>query len=134
MAAVEELIRSEADGKLSFGNHILAEKAKAEDFPHAGDLYKVKTWQEMTKLEKNGMFAYESIPGTSVNAFYEDENGVSFTVEGSGSVQLTVGLQDDTEYDVRINGEEAGRMRTNLGGKLSLSVELNGIANVEICR
>ena len=132
MAAVEELIRSEADGKLSFGNHLLVQKAKAEDFAHAGDLYKVKTYQAMTKLEKNGMFAYESVPGTSVNSFSEDENGVCCTVEGDGDAQLTVGLQDDTEYDVTINGEDAGRMRTNLGGKLSLSVELNGAVKVEI--
>ena len=67
MAVVAELLRSEADGSISFGNHSLAAKAKLEDFPHNGDLYKVKTFQAMTKLEKNGMFLYESVPGTSVN-------------------------------------------------------------------
>ena len=30
-----------------------------------GDLYKVKTFKEITKLERNGMFVYESVPGTS---------------------------------------------------------------------
>ena len=67
MAIVEGLIQSEANGSLSFGNHTLAEKAKKEDFEHGGDLYKVKTYATMTKLEKNGMFVYESVPGTSVN-------------------------------------------------------------------
>ena len=76
MAAVEELIRSEADGSISFGNHTLSEKAKVEDFSHEGDLYKVKTYRTMTKLEKNGMFAYESVPGTSVLFFNEREDGV----------------------------------------------------------
>lgn len=38
----------------------LAKKAKVEDYEHAGDLLKVKTYNEMTKLEKNGMFLYES--------------------------------------------------------------------------
>lgn len=33
MAVVNELIRAEADGSISFGNHTLAEKAKLEDFP-----------------------------------------------------------------------------------------------------
>ena len=28
MAVVEELIRKESDGNISFGNHLLAEKAK----------------------------------------------------------------------------------------------------------
>ena len=132
MAAVEELIRREADGSISFGNHTLSEKAKVEDFSHEGDLYKVKTYRTMTKLEKNGMFAYESVPGTSVLFFAEREDGVSFLVEGSEDAQNTIGLQDDTEYDVRINGEDAGRMGTNLGGKLSLSVELAGAGEVKV--
>ena len=132
MAAVVELIRSEADGSISFGNHTLEQKAKVEDFAHEGDLYKVKTYQTMTKLEKNGMFAYESVPGTSVLSFTDSENGVSFLVEGSEDAQLTIGLQDDTEYDVKINGEDAGRMCTNLGGKLSLSVELAGVGEVKV--
>ena len=32
MAAVAELIRTEADGKISFGNHLLQEKSKKEGF------------------------------------------------------------------------------------------------------
>lgn len=83
MAVVQELIRSEGDGSISFGNHTLAQKQKLDDFEHSGDLYKVKTYATMTKLEKNGMFLYESVPGTSVNQFEETVDGVSFTVEGS---------------------------------------------------
>ena len=96
MAVVDELLRAENDGTISFGNHKLAQKAKVEGFEHAGDLYKVKTYATMTKLEKNGMFVYESVPGTSVLNFKEDENGVSFVVEGDEDAQVTVGLQDDT--------------------------------------
>ena len=36
MAVVEEILRSEADGSISFGNHKLAKKAKVEDYEHAG--------------------------------------------------------------------------------------------------
>ena len=132
MATVEELIRREEDGSISFGNHTLAEKAKVEDFSHEGDLYKVKTYQTMTKMEKNGMFAYESVPGTSVLFFTEREDGVSFVVEGSEDAQITIGLQDDTESDVRINWEAAGRMCTNLVGKLRPSVELAGAGLVKV--
>ena len=46
MAVVEELLRSEADGTISFGNHLLESKAKAENFEHCGDLYKVKTFND----------------------------------------------------------------------------------------
>ncbi|MBQ6887259.1 MAG: endosialidase [Lachnospiraceae bacterium] len=132
MAVVDELLRAENDGTISFGNHKLAQKAKLEDFEHAGDLYKVKTYATMTKLEKNGMFVYESVPGTSVLNFNEDENGVSFVVEGEEDAQITVGLQDDTEYEVLVNGESSGKMNTNMGGKLSVSVELAGVGEVSV--
>ena len=98
MAVVEELLRAEADGTISFGNHVLENKAKAEDFEHMGDLYKVKTYKTMTKLERNGMFVYESVPGTSVQNFSENADNVSFRVEGSEDAQITIGLEEDTEY------------------------------------
>lgn len=132
MAVVEELLRAEADGAISFGNHKLDAKAKVEDFEHAGDLWKVKTFKSITKLEKNGMFAYESVPGTSVNHFMEEENGVNFRVEGAEDAQITVGLEDDTEYGVFINGTDIGRMKTNLGGKLNISIELADAGEVSV--
>lgn len=132
MAVVDELLRAENDGTISFGNHKLEQKAKLEDFEYAGDLYKVKTYGTMTKLEKNGMFVYESVPGTSVLNFHEDENGVSFVVEGDEDAQLTVGLQDDTEYEVFVDNASAGKMKTNMGGKLSVSVELAGVGEISV--
>ena len=132
MAVVEELLRTEADGALSFGNHKLDAKAKVEDFEHAGDLFKVKTYKSITKLEKNGMFAYESVPGTSVTHFVEEENGVSFQVEGEEDAQIIVGLEDNTEYNVFIDGTNIGRMKTNLGGKLNISIELAGAGEVAV--
>lgn len=132
MAVVEELLRSEADGTISFGNHKLASKAKLEDFEHQGDLYKVKTYSAMTKLEKNGMFLYESVPGTSVLNFSENEKGVEFIVEGDEDAQITVGLSDDTEYEVFVAGASVGKMKTGLGGKLSLSVELQGVGEIAV--
>ncbi len=132
MAVVDELLRTEEDGTISFGNHKLAAKAKVEDYEHGGDLYKVKTYKELTKLEKNGMFAYESEPGTSVNGFTETENGVAFTVEGDEDAQITVGLEEDTEYDVYLDEVNAGRMKTNLSGKLNISVELASAGEVKV--
>lgn len=132
MAVVKELLRSETDGAISFGNHKLEQKAKVEDYEHAGDLLKVKTFREITKLEKNGMFLYESVPGTSVTNFTEKENGVEFTVEGDEDAQITVGLEDDTEYQVFVGDKNIGTMKTGLGGKLSLSVELEAAGEVSV--
>ncbi len=132
MAVVEELLRTEDNGTISFGNYKLDTKAKVEDYEHAGDLYKVKTFKELTKLEKNGMFAYESQPGTSVTDFKETEDGVTFTVEAGEDAQITVGLEEDTEYSVFVDGVNIGTMKTNLSGKLSISVELENAGEIAV--
>ncbi len=132
MAVVEELLRGEADGAISFGNHKLAKKAKVEDYHHKGDVLKVKTCGEMTKLEKNGMFLYESVPGTSVERFYEGDNGVEVTVEGDSDAQITIGLAEGKTYEVFVGGDSVGMMKTGLGGKLSLSVELEAAGEVPV--
>lgn len=125
MTVIDELIRTEADGTLSFGNYALPSKTKLSDYEHCGDLYKVKTFNEITKLEKNGMFVYESVPGTTVLNFKASDKQVEFEVEGPEDAQITLELEADTQYDISINGGDAGTMKTNLGGKLMFSVELD---------
>lgn len=124
MSVVSELIRTEADGGISFGDYTLASKTKKDNFAHGGDSYKVKTFKEITKLECNGLFVYESVPGTAVTNLHVSEGEVTFEVEGPEDAEITLGLADSTEYDVVIGEEDAGTMKTNLGGKLTLSVEL----------
>ena len=133
MTVISELLRVETDGTLSFGDYSLLDKTKLDNFEFQGDLYKVKTFKEITKLEKNGMFAYESVPGTAVKGFRATENGVAFTVYGADtSVQFTVGLAEDSAYEVYVNNESVGTMATNLSGKLSVSVELHDDEGVEV--
>lgn len=132
MAAVSELIRKESDGSISFGNHTLESKEKVENYDVAGNLYKVKTFRELTKLERDGAFVYESEPGTSVNGFKEEKDGVSFNVCADEDAMITVGLKEDTEYDVNVAGKNIGTIKTNLSGKLSVSVELADFGEVKV--
>ena len=132
MSVVKELIRTEENGTISFGNYELAVKSKLSDFEFDGDMYKVKTYNEITKLERNGMFVYESVPGTTVLNLDAEENGMSFVVEGPKDAQITVELEEDTSYKVVIDEVEAGEMKTNLGGKLSFSVELEQAEQVSV--
>lgn len=88
MSVVKELIRTEDNGTISFGNYELAQKSKVSDFEYDGDMYKVKTYNEITKLERNGMFVYESVPGTTVLNLDTEENKMSFTVEGQKMLRL----------------------------------------------
>ena len=136
MAVINELIRTEADGSISFGNYELASKTKLSDFKHEGDLYKVKTFSGITRLERNEMFVYESVPGTAVNGFRYTENGISFSVEGPEDAQITVEGEPQTDYTIVIDGMIHGEQKTNLGGKLSFGAErANASAvNVEIIR
>lgn len=124
MAVVSELLRVEADGTISFGDYSLDAKAKLENFEHNGAVYKVKTYKDITKLECNNIFVYESVPGTAVSNFNKDEAKVSFSASGMEGAQITLGLEPEIEYEVTVNGESAGTMSTNLGGKLSLGVEM----------
>ena len=115
MTVVEELIRVENENGLSFGDYTLNAKKKVSDFEFHGDMYKVKTYRDITKLEKNELFVYESVPGTSVFDFEETDVRTEFEVEG---------FEDTQEYEVFVDDVNIGRMTTNLGGKLVLSVEL----------
>ena len=125
MAVVKELIRKEADGTLSFGNYELDAKKKLSDFKFEGDLYKVKTFREITKLEKNGLFVYESVPGTVVTHMKADDTEIKFFVEGLEDASITLELEPEKEYRVYIDEKSIGEMKTNLGGKLSISLEID---------
>ncbi|MCC2230182.1 endosialidase [Hominifimenecus microfluidus] len=124
MSVVKELLRGEQNGSISFGDYTLDKKAKLDNFEHGGDIYKVKTFYEITKLEKNGLFVYESVPGSAVTGFTEKENGVSFQVESNKDIQITLELAESTEYAIYVDNEQVGLMETNMSGKLSFSVEL----------
>ena len=132
MAVVSELIRLEENGTLSFGDYTLEAKAKLDNFAKESDIYKVKTCKDITKLECNDFFVYESVPGTAVLNFVKTENQVSFSVEGMGDAQITLELEPETEYVVTIAGEQTGTVKTNLGGKLSFGVALGDEATTVV--
>lgn len=132
MAAVKELLRAENAGTLSFGDYTLGSKTKKDNYEFEGDIYKVKTFSEITKLEKNGLFVYESVPGSAVENFRETDREVSFAVSAKGDVQFTLELEPESEYEVFIDDVSAGKMNTNLSGKLSVSVELAEDAGAQV--
>ena len=132
MPVIDELIRTEEDGSISFGNYKLPQKAKKSDFEYQGDLYKVKTYKEITKLERNDMFVYESVPGTTAKHLKALDEGVEFSACGDQDAQITVQMENDAEYEVYVNGAAVGSMRTNMSGKLSVSVELEEGAEVKV--
>ena len=136
MAVVKDLITVENDSTLSFGDYLLTAKTKKDNFQFEGDLYKIKTYKTITKLEKNGMMIYESVPGTTVHNFSVTDAVMSFSVEGSEDAQITLELEPEMEYKVFVDDTNVGRMKTNLGGKLNISIEMNPnqVVNVKVVK
>jgi len=124
MPIIKGLIRKEDDNTLSFGDYSLEAKTKICDFEFEGNIYKIKTFNEVTKLKKNELLVYESEPGTVVHNFKETADLVEFSVEGPEDAQITLELEPEQAYEVFIDGESIGSVNTNLGGKLMLSVSL----------
>ena len=124
MAVIEELIRQEDNGSISFGNYLMDEKKKVLDFEVQGDLYKVKTYREITKLEKNGKMILEAVPGATIHNFDMTEKGVSFVVEAKEDLQLTLELEPDVEYKILVDNVNVGRINTNMTGKVNFSIEM----------
>lgn len=62
MSVINDLIRTEENGTLSFGNTELPAKAKLDGYEYNGDLYKIKTFKEITKLEKTEPWCMNLFP------------------------------------------------------------------------
>lgn len=133
MAGIEELIRVEKQGTLSFGDYLADSKQKKQDFEVDGDVYKVKTYSAITRLEKNGRLLYESVPGTTVYNFSLDEKELRFKVKGQKDAQITIELETEQEYKIFIDQMQIDKIKTNLSGKLNFSLEFdNGDRDVVI--
>ncbi|MDK2808068.1 MAG: hypothetical protein PWP24_802 [Clostridiales bacterium] len=132
MPIIQGLIKREENNTLSFGNYTLGSKTKIEDFEFEGDIYKIKTFKEVTKLKKNELLVYESEPGTVVHEFLKSEELVSFRVEGPEDAQITLELEPEQIYEIYMNDEKVDEGKTNLGGKLMLSVSLEPDKEVSV--
>ncbi|NMA82875.1 MAG: endosialidase [Epulopiscium sp.] len=124
MAVIEELIREENNQTISFGNYLMETKKKVQDFEVNGHLYKIKTFSEITKLEKNGVLLFESVPGTTVHHFDIDDKNVTFMIEGNKDAQVTLELEANKEYKIYLDQVQVGRVAPKHSGKITFSVNL----------
>lgn len=136
MAMMEELIRVEEEGILSFGNYLLTQKTKVENFNAFGHTFKVKSFEEMTRLEKDDNLLFEAVPGVAVYQFTMKSNDeISFQVEGQGDTQITLELEPNTEYKLYIQSMLVSKVKSNAGGKVIFSVEAgNGRQKIKLER
>ncbi len=125
MAVIQEIIRVETNETLSFGNYLATEKQKVNKFEHGGHQYSVKTYNQATRMEKNGILLFEAVPGVTVHEFSLTEKLVSFAAEGAGDTSITLELEAEQTYKISIEGTELGSMKSNLSGKINFSMELS---------
>ena len=125
MANVKELLRTEENGTISFGDYSLDTKTKLSDFKFQDNTYKVKTFKEITRLEKNGGVVYESVPGSAVHDYKETERQIAFVVEAVDDIHITLEVEPEKEYKVFVDDTNIGKMKSTLGGKIDFSIELN---------
>ena len=125
MATVENLIQVETDGTISFGNYELPKKTKAMGFEVGGNLYDLRSFSEITKLNKDEALVYESIPGTSVHSFNMTDKLIEFEVAGIAETQITMELSPNTDYNLFIEDMKIGKIASSLAGKIIFSVGCN---------
>ena len=79
---------------------------------------------------------YESVPGSAVTNFRGNSSVVEFDVEAAGDISFTLEMEPSEEYKLVVNGVSAGRIQTNVGGKLnaSLSLEEGTKASVKVVK
>lgn len=124
MAVVSEVIRIEEDKTISFGDYSTKEKKKVENFEVLGSTYKVKTYNEITKLEKNGILLLETVPGASIHNFSMTERTANFLISGFTDTKVTMELESETEYKIFIDKVNVGNMYSNVAGKINFSIDL----------
>ena len=123
MSVVKEIIKLE-NNNLCFGNYLLEEKNKVDNFVFGGDKYKVKTYNKITRLEKNDKLIMETIPGSAIKNFSMNEKNIFFSAEGLDETQITFDLQANKNYEIEIDNVLIGTEKSNAFGKLSFSVSL----------
>ena len=112
-------------GGLSFGDYTAKDKIKVNDFEHMGNIYSLRSHNQVTRLEKNSEMLIEVVPGATIFNFTLDEAACSFEIIGAGNAQITLNLAPETTYHLRVTGEVSEEIVTNRSGKLSFSAELS---------
>ncbi len=127
MAVIQENIRVESNGTISFGNYEADTKQKVDDYKVGGDLYTLRTYKEVTRLEKNSKLLIETVPGAAVHNLKLEEDCTTFDIEGTGDTQITLEMESETEYTIYLEDVNLGKIKTNIAGKINFSAELNSV-------
>ena len=125
MSIIKEGIILNEDKTLSFGNYEVTEKIKVKDFNVDGNIYKIRTHNEVTRLSKNGNLLLETVPCATIHNLRRKEKEATFLAEGLGDTLITIELEPNTNYSLFINDVNIDKIKTNLSGKINFSTTLS---------
>ncbi len=136
MGIIEKGIQVNADNTFSFGNHLATEKVKIDDFKIGEDVYKLRSYNEVTRFTKNHKLVFESTPGVTVHNVKLTDDLITFKVEAVKNPQITLELEPDVTYKINSNGHLVDEVKANsVSGKVSFSIELKkGTSEVIIAK
>lgn len=122
---VSKLIEAVEGMGVNFGDYDLQVKSK-DHLEFGGDVYKVKSFYEITRLEINDVMVYESVPGTRVEEFKMTDEGISFVVEGKQDASITLGVEENTNFSLNIDGVVHDHTAYISPGKLNININFDG--------
>ena len=125
MSIIQEGIILNEDKTLSFGNYEVTEKIKVKDFNVDGNIYKIRTHNEVTRLSKNGNLLLETDPGATIHNLNIKEKETTFLAEGLSDTLITIELEPNTNYSLFINDVNIDKIKTSLSGKINFSTTLS---------
>ena len=125
MPVIKEGIILNENKSLSFGNYEAEEKIKVKDFDVDGDIYKIRTHKDVTRLSKNGSLLLETVPGATIHNLEINENKAEFFAEGLGDTLITIELEPNIVYSLYINDVNIDKIKTNISGKINFSTSLS---------
>ena len=73
---------------------------------------------------QNPIFS-SSYPANNCQNLTSHPDVVEFEVEAPSDISFTLEMEPSTEYKLVVDGVSAGRIPTNVGGKLNASLSLN---------
>ena len=125
MSIIQEGIILNEDKTLSFGNYEVTEKIKVKDSNVDGNIYKIRTHNEVTRLSKNGNLLLETVPGATIHNLNLKEKETTFLAEGLSDTLITIELEPNTNYSLFINDVNIDKIKTSLSGKINFSTTLS---------
>ena len=123
---MDGIISHSQDGGLNFGGFAFEKKQKQEGYVVNESVYKIKTHNEITRLERNDALLFETTPGSLITDFYLNDGLCAFNARGTGDTHITIELLPETTYRVVEDGINLGDCKTNKTGKIMFSAELTG--------